>query len=175
MKYSISIQRERVAKYRKTKKGIINQIYNNQKFVSKKRKMEAPKYTLKELREFMLKQSEFHTIYKKWEESGYKKELVPSIDRLDDYKGYSFSNIRITTWAINKQKGHNDIFNGINTKQSNTVVQYDLQMNKVSEYNSRNEAMRKTGILHISDVCNGNRKTAGGYIWKYSKRRHKCL
>lgn len=29
------------------------------------------------------------------------------------------------------------------------------------------EAQRKTGIRNIYTVCNGNRKTAGGYIWKY--------
>ena len=34
---------------------------------------------------------------------------------------------------------------------------------------STREAERKTGINHvtINNVCNGKKKTAGGYFWKY--------
>ena len=36
-------------------------------------------------------------------------------------------------------------------------------------YESIAEAQRKTGInhSHISETCNGKRKTSGGYHWKY--------
>lgn len=34
-------------------------------------------------------------------------------------------------------------------------------------YKSSEEAKRQTGISHISCVCNGKRKTAGGYSWEY--------
>lgn len=34
-------------------------------------------------------------------------------------------------------------------------------------YNSIEEAKRKTNILAIGEVCRKNRKTAGGYHWKY--------
>ena len=47
------------------------------------------------------------------------------------------------------------------------------QIDKVSgvvlaEYSSIAEAEKKTGInnRHISDVCNGKRKSAGGFYWK---------
>lgn len=37
-------------------------------------------------------------------------------------------------------------------------------------FESMSDVQRKTGISHgnISQVCNGSRKTAGGYHWKYS-------
>ena len=35
------------------------------------------------------------------------------------------------------------------------------------EYKSASEAERITKIKHISSTCNGKRKTAGGYHWKY--------
>ena len=38
-------------------------------------------------------------------------------------------------------------------------------------YYSITEAKRKTNICHISQVCLGNRKTAGGYHWKYYKEQ----
>jgi hypothetical protein len=47
-----------------------------------------------------------------------------------------------------------------------------LQINKttgeiINQFNSGMEAERITGYHRIHDVCNGKRKSAGGYIWKY--------
>lgn len=40
-----------------------------------------------------------------------------------------------------------------------------IETNKI--YQSMDEAKEKTGIGHIGEVCNGHRKTAGGYHWEY--------
>ena len=37
----------------------------------------------------------------------------------------------------------------------------------LATYPSIYEAEQCTGVFHISDVCNGKRKTAGGFIWKF--------
>ena len=42
-----------------------------------------------------------------------------------------------------------------------------LENNLIKEYPSYKIAEKTTGISHISDACNGNRKSAGGYIWKW--------
>lgn len=47
------------------------------------------------------------------------------------------------------------------------VCQYDLNDNLIAEYSSIKEAVTKTGIKKISAVCNGNRKTAGGYKFRF--------
>lgn len=51
------------------------------------------------------------------------------------------------------------------------IVQLDKENNIISEYSSALEAFRKTGISNtsIGKVCLGQRKTAGGYIWKFKK------
>lgn len=56
-------------------------------------------------------------------------------------------------------------------KLSKTVIQYTKNDEFVAEYKSTQEASRQTGInqSHISDVCNGKRKSAGGYVWKYKE------
>lgn len=48
------------------------------------------------------------------------------------------------------------------------VVQKDKGGNVIAEFESRLEAQRKTGVhnRHISQCCNGSRKTANGYIWE---------
>lgn len=48
------------------------------------------------------------------------------------------------------------------------VAQVDKETSEIlATYSSIYEAERCTGIFHISDVCNGKRKTAGGFIWKF--------
>ena len=54
-------------------------------------------------------------------------------------------------------------------KQSAKVLQYTLEGRFVAEYQSINEAGRKTKISagHICHVCKGVRPNAGGYVWRY--------
>lgn len=49
------------------------------------------------------------------------------------------------------------------------VQQFDKQNNLVQQFDSLTDAANITGIncANIGQVCNGKRKTAGGYIWKY--------
>ena len=47
------------------------------------------------------------------------------------------------------------------------VIQYTLDGIKIASFESAVSAYRATGISKIGEVCNGKRKTAGGYIWKY--------
>lgn len=56
-------------------------------------------------------------------------------------------------------------------KQGKAVEQYDQNMNYIATYVSALEAERKTGVdaSGIGMVCNGQRKTAGKYIWRFKK------
>lgn len=47
-----------------------------------------------------------------------------------------------------------------------SVYQYDFSGNFVRAYCSVSEAKTITGISDISSAANGNKKTAGGYIWR---------
>lgn len=47
------------------------------------------------------------------------------------------------------------------------VLQYDMEGNFIKEWESIVSAQKVYGYIHISDVCKGRRKTAGGYKWKY--------
>lgn len=61
---------------------------------------------------------------------------------------------------------------GDNARYSNDkpVLQLDQFGNVVNRFPSMSEAERQTGISdgNISGVCNGIRKSAGGYIWRYA-------
>ena len=53
--------------------------------------------------------------------------------------------------------------------QSKPVGQYTLDGDLVKAWQSVNEVQRQTGFSqgNVSEVANGNRKTAYGFIWKY--------
>lgn len=97
---SIEVKKE----YNRSGKGLTSRIYNNQKLSCKKRNHEPPNYSLEEFREWFFDQENFNKIYDSWVISGFSKELVPSVDRLDDSKSYSFDNIRLVTWKENYNK-----------------------------------------------------------------------
>ena len=52
-------------------------------------------------------------------------------------------------------------------KLEKPVVQYTKDMVVVAKYKSAIDAFRITGIRHIHSCAKGNRKTAGGFIWRY--------
>lgn len=71
-------------------------------------------------------------------------------------------------WASDK---HREDKRRIGQRTKELLGQRVLQITKtgqiVKEFISVNEAGRVTGIKHISEVCNGKRKTAGGYVWTF--------
>ena len=50
----------------------------------------------------------FKQLYKKWEKNNFKRELSPSIDRIDLNKGYFLNNIQWITMKENNTKKDND-------------------------------------------------------------------
>ena len=63
------------------------------------------------------------------------------------------------------KKGKNNPMYGNGTK----VMQYDLNDNLIKIWNCIADAKRELKINHISSCCRGERKTAGGFKWKYYK------
>ncbi len=163
-------QKQWKIKYRKTIKGVIDVIYNSQKQSSKRRKHKPPAYTKDQLYEFAISSNIFIQIFDSWASLGYQKILKPSFDRLDDSKGYSFSNFnKWMTWQENRDKGHSDMRSGKLSSGTphRSVIQMTTNGVFIAKFVSQKEALRLTGIADssICKVVNGNRKTAGGFIW----------
>lgn len=144
----------------KTKDYIINRIYAQQVYNSKKRNHNKPSYTKGQLKQWLIDQPLFHKLFVDWVESNYDRNLTPSVDRINNLLGYDLNNIQLMTWCENNKKGRVGV--GV------AVVQYDLNNNFIKEYKTQIEASKCLNInqASISGACSGRLNKAGGYIWK---------
>lgn len=85
-------------------KYFAHKLYYDQRGSSKGRGHPMPDYTREEFVDWLLNQEVFHDLYKKWQESGFVRDKLPSGDRIDDNKPYTFDNLQIVTWEVNRRK-----------------------------------------------------------------------
>jgi len=162
--------------YKRSIKGLAADIKGNQVASSKKRGHTPPSYTTVELLDYLTNEPKFNKLYDNWCNSNYDTKLKPSIDRVDDFKPYTFDNIQLMTWAENRAKAALDKRNGVGTQgiHCKPVNQLSLQGTHIQTYYSTAEAEKQTGIKGIAAVArkagskSGKRRlTAGGYKWEY--------
>lgn len=107
-------------------------------------------------------------------------ENKPCIDHIN---GVKYDNRVVNLrWCTNLENVHysmdnetRHIFTPEESVVSRKVAKLDLQGNEIEVYPSVSEAARKNGIksaTKISSVCNGNRRTAGGFKWEYRSDIH---
>lgn len=79
--------------------------------------------------------------------------------------------------VFKNQKGKNNAFYGhrhteearqkISAAQYKPVIQYSRTRAFIAEYANAYQASLQTGISHVRECCEKQRKTAGGYFWEY--------
>lgn len=84
----------------------------------------------------------------------------------DDVSNNIVDNLQWLTHDENLEKSFK---RGHQSRSKKQLAQFDLEWNLIAVYESKNEAFRQTGIRHAGECAlgYGNRKTAGGYNWKY--------
>ena len=115
-------------------------------------------------------------------------ENKPEIDHINTIKidntvflnedgsvNYDKTNLR---WVTPKENSNNPLSlvnnseskKGIKNHRHQPVLQYDKDGNFIREWDTMTEAETTLNINHkIHVVCQGKRKTCGGYIWKYKR------
>lgn len=156
--------------YNRTKRGLSRRFYNHQVERCKTRGHDLPSYNRDEFENWLYSQNNFEKLYNDWVNSDYSKDIKPSVDRLNDYKSYTFDNIQLTTWKENNNKAKRDTKNGILTKATMAVKQFTKNDELVGIYVSIAIASRETGSSSkaISECLSGRTKTSNGFIWRYA-------
>lgn len=164
-------KKEQNSAWSRTKSGVASRIYGGQKQSSKRKGYPMPTYSKNELLEWLMAQELFHVLYDNWKRLDYQTMYKPSVDRVDDYVGYTLANIQLMTWGENQTKYCTDAKDGINTKSSKGVTQYDKDLNVLAEYYSASFAAKQTSVArsNINACCRGTIKSAGGFIWKFTE------
>ena len=191
------LHREKLLKekreYYHTLNGLISKIYSQQRKKSIHRNHTPPQYSKEELKEWMLKQSNFKELWNNWVDSNYDTQLKPSVDRLENDKGYSFDNIELVTWEENNKRGNRDMRLGKiihGTQPQIAVIQYSLSGEFINSFISISEAKRHLNrpYIKIKQACerkpiknktnvDGSQSwttytTAGGFKWEYKNKHH---
>ena len=135
-------------------------IYANQKSREITRFHGEPQYTLEELRARFENDYEFITLFNQWVESGYAKQLAPSLDRVDNSKGYTLDNLEVVTWEENNRRGAE--------ARSTSVIA--IKGDERTPYPSIKAAAKGTGARapNIGKVLRGERNTAAGYKFMFN-------
>lgn len=154
-------------KYDYSEKGLIRVIYKTQKRHQKLRGHGDLPYSKDELKSWLYNNG-FKDKYIAWVNSSHKKNLKPSVDRIDSLKGYSFSNIRLVTWEENKIYQYNDIVNGVGSggRRCKKVEKLDTKGDVICEYVSYSSAARDCGYSLEYPIKKGT-KCKKGYFWRY--------
>lgn len=153
--------------YDRSEKGVIRVIYKTQRSNSKRREGCEVHYTKSELSTWLYNNG-FKGLYDEWVKSGYLKCSKPSVDRLDDFKGYYFGNIRLVTWQVNHEHQISDILTGVGTSgaRCKSVGKYLPTGGLISVYVSYSAAVRDVGYRLEHQIKKGT-KCRNGFFWKY--------
>ncbi len=110
----------------------------------------------------------FDELFKAWVASGYQSRLKPSVDRINDFYGYSLDNIRLVTWQENRNHQRLDIMNGFGTggQRCKPVLKLDSDRNVIQEYPSYSSAKRDVGYC-MAYAINHCTQCKEGFFWKY--------
>ena len=156
-------------KYKRTVKGLLHRMWDSQLHPRTIKLYGEPEYNFSEFVLWVLltKFDKFGRLYFNWVDNGYKKELRPSIDRINPYKGYNIKNIQIITWQENDDKGKKE--RGYKRIDKRKVLQLNKNGILIKEWNSVYDASK---VLNCDSHglrlrCKGIGKTYVGYIWRY--------
>lgn len=157
--------------YMETPKQYITQAYSSVRYKSKRRGDKYPTFSKAALTSWLIENGLFE-LWAAYVHRDYDKDYKPSIDRVDDYKGYYFNNMQLIMWKENRLKGvngekhHKACHNRQNRRK---VYEYDKELNLVAVHDSVNNCAETMGVhpVSISRALTGRRKTIKKHILKY--------
>jgi hypothetical protein len=148
----------------------VRRMYSSIRSRSKRSGNPYPSFSKDELRNWLYE----NNLQSKWInylESNCNKDKRPSIDRLDDYGIYEFSNMQLITWKENNIKG-------VNSKKHHTNC-HNRQHRKSIMISSQTETLFFNSVTDCADyldvlvssvsrVLSGKRKTIKKYKVEYN-------
>lgn len=157
---------EVLKKYRRSKKGVLTNIYDHLKRRNKAKFGMELTFTSKEFQEKYIDDDDFLNIYNGWVDSGYQYYKKPSVDRKNPDEPYIFENMQFMTWEENRKKGEKE-----RSRIVTSISMFDLDGKHIKDFDSVKQAVKETGLNEsgIVSCCCGLYKHTGGYVFKYKQ------
>jgi hypothetical protein len=120
-------------------------------------------FTLKEFKDRYLEDPRFNRLHQEWIRKGRPRSLVPSLDRINSKKGYTFENTHMLTWEENRFK------QTLDTRFTRRAVLQILDGKVIKRYRSQRDVVKDLGVSqwNLSTALNGGRHKVGGYMFQY--------
>ena len=125
-----------------------------------------------------LSDKNFVALFETWKTSGRQTPLRPSVDRIDEYKGYSLSNMQWVTWEQNHIKmrtekknvlSYTKTFSDRHKQQQYMVIVENDTKKFFMIFKNMNEIISCFPFMskkHISSCVNAKRKTHWGFSFR---------
>lgn len=158
----------------RTKEGLLSNIYNRLKKNSIKRNHEIPSFSKDEFKIWAKSRKNFDELFEDWKMKGYSKMHIPSVDRLNNFKGYKFNNMQIVSFEENVCKHYKERYEGKNAPELKEVYKFDINGVFIERYPSASIAARANKVFpgNILESCRHKKDhyTCGGYIWSFNNK-----
>lgn len=80
------------------------------------------------------------------------------------------NNLSNLEWMTTQENNSHAWKTGLNSPHiTRKVKQYSAQGDFITMYNSITEAVKATGATKIREIANGNRRTSGGFVWRWAE------
>ena len=108
-----------------------------------------------------------------WEKDDFRLRVTSGMKSTMRSKDFRAKHSVIMKNAYSSQEVRDKV-TGKNNGASRRINQYDLNMNKINEYDTLMDAERETGISvkNITKALRGHRKTASGFIWEFADNKN---
>lgn len=106
-------------------------MYNGMVGRSKRRGHALPAYDKYEFQKWLENQPNYKTLYNNWKEHNWNENYSPSIDRINNYIGYTLDNIQLTTREANNGKERIPVL--LYDKRGN-LLKYFVNIKNCAEY-----------------------------------------
>lgn len=144
-----------------TRYTVLKQRCINKKGIGAKSYFGRAYCTKKEFLDKFLCDEKLKEMYKHWQLNNFERKLCPSVDRIDNKRGYEITNIQFLTTGTNSSKD----------QYKRVTKVFDMKGNLLSVHESFNSAVNHYNVFssNARGVAIGKRTHTNGLVFKFKK------
>ena len=151
--------------YRHMPKGMLTNLFQKLSSRNELKGYGRLPFTLGDFQTWAMNNSDFLRLFNLWVADDYSKKSKPSVDRINPYRGYEFSNMQWLSWNENYLKGIAEV----SEKKHKPILMLKNGV-EIGKFKSVKDAQYFLGLKSNGDitlVLQGKRNTVKGYAFRF--------